>query len=115
MQTRATATLENPVTDWLQFTSAGHVLGFSSGGVMIAFADHLLKTEFMNASPIEPNSDSAGEGNRDFSRVAYYGLWKGVDLVYETSPGTILKSSYLEVAAETRAWVGHLPRSTGWF
>jgi hypothetical protein len=77
----------------LQFTSAGHVLGFSSGGVMIASADHMLKTEFINANPVIPQSDAA-DGTAAFSRVTYSGLWSGVDLVYSASPVSILKSTW---------------------
>jgi hypothetical protein len=87
------AAAENAGSDWLQFTSAGHVLGFSSGGTIIASSSHMLKTEFIHANPIKPQADTKGD-TRDFSRVSYNDLWTGVDLVYAASPGAILKSTY---------------------
>jgi hypothetical protein len=93
------ATAANGENSPLQFTSAGHVLSFYRDGVMIASADHMLKAEFMHASPAVPQAESTGDADRALSRVAYKGLWSGVDLVYETSPGTILKSTYY-IAAE---------------
>jgi hypothetical protein len=77
----------------LQFTSAGHVLSFNDDGVVIASIDHLQKTVFVDANCVEPRSSAEGSG-QDFSRVSYDVLWKGVDLIYTTSPGTILKSTY---------------------
>jgi len=59
----------------LQFTSAGHVLGFSEDSVIIASASHMLKTEFVNANAVAPE---AGD----------------VTVVYEASEGTIVKSTY---------------------
>ncbi len=93
------AAAENAGNDWLRFTSAGHVLGFSSGGTMIASASHMLKTEFINARPVEPRADitdlkSASSSAPEFNKVSYNGLWGGVDLVYETNPGSLLKSTY---------------------
>ena len=85
-------TLENPESDLLQFTSAGHVLGFTNEGVMLASADHVLRTDFLNANPVSPQSNTYEE--QDFSQVTYNRLWKGVDMVYEVSPNSILKSTY---------------------
>jgi hypothetical protein len=90
----AAATAANGENNPLQFTSAGHVLRFYPDGVMIASADHMLKAEFRHASPAVPQAESCGDADRALSRVAYKGLWNGVDLVYETSQGTILKSTY---------------------
>jgi hypothetical protein len=76
-----------------RFTSAGHVLNFSNDGMMIASGSHMLKTEFINANPVVPQSGAAEEAET-FSRVTYSGLWKGVDLVYSAEPGSIVKSTY---------------------
>jgi len=87
------ATAEYAAGDSLQFTSGGHVIDFRSGEVLVASADHMLKTKFIKANPVSPQSGEEGkEGS--FSRVNYTGLWKGVDLVYTTEQGAILESSY---------------------
>jgi hypothetical protein len=83
----------NAGSDWLQYTSDGHVLGFSSSGVVIASTDHMLKTEFVNANPVSPQSDTA-DRTAAFSLVTYSGLWSGVDLVYSADPGSIVKSTW---------------------
>ena len=72
------AILENAESDLLQFTSGGHVLGFNSEGVMLASADHVLKTDFLNAHAVSPQSDSMdlkdiSGSTPDFSRVEYPG------------------------------------------
>src|ERR1700751_628106 len=47
----------------LQFTSRGHILGFSSGGVYIAGGSHALHVEFANPRESTPVSDVApGDG-----------------------------------------------------
>ena len=84
----------------LQFTSGGHVLGFSRDGVIIASADHMLKTEFIGSRAVAPEADAAAlaENNAgmasSLSRVTYHDVWDGVTVVYETSPGAIVESIY---------------------
>ena len=77
----------------------GLTLGFSSDGVVLASASHMLKTEFINANTVVLQSeDEVSTWNADsapaFSQVTYPGLWDGVTLVYTASPGSILKSAY---------------------
>jgi hypothetical protein len=97
-----TAAGENP----LQFTSNGHVLGFSSDGVIIASADHMLKTEFIGSRAVAPEAEAAvlAENNAGMastlSRVTYHDVWDGVTVVYEASPGAIIESTYYVDAAE---------------
>jgi hypothetical protein len=96
------ATGEKP----LQFTSGGHVLGFSSDGVIIASADHMLKTEFIGSRAVSPEADAEAlaENNAGMasplSRVTYHDVWDGVTAVYEASPGAIVESTYYVNATE---------------
>ena len=48
---------ENSQEKLLQFTSGGHVLGFSSEGVLIASVDHMVKTKFVDANVVVPETD----------------------------------------------------------
>ncbi len=89
----------------LQFTSAGHVLGFTEDGVIIASASHMLKTEFVNANPVTPEADGSspgetGDGAAPLSRVTYPNIWDDVTVVYEASQGAIVKSTYYLNATE---------------
>jgi hypothetical protein len=93
--------VDTPAT--LHLTSGGHILCFDNGYLMIASADHMLKTEFTDANAVPPQSESpasastaeiASAGAADGSRVVYRGLWQGVDLVYTFNPGSIVESSY---------------------
>jgi len=84
----------------LQFTSAGHVLGFSEDSVIIASASHMLKTEFVNANAVAPEAGESSMGETGdgtaapLSRVTYHDIWDDVTVVYEASEGTIVKSTY---------------------
>jgi hypothetical protein len=84
----------------LQFTSAGHVLGFTEDSAIIASASHMLKTEFVNANPVAPGADKnssgeTGDGTASpLTRVTYRNLWDGVTVVYEASEVSIVKSTY---------------------
>ena len=84
----------------LQFTSSGHVLGFSGEGVIVASASHMMKTEFIGANAIIPEGGDnhlmeTGEGMAaPLTRVTYRNIWDDVTLVYEAHPGAIVKSSY---------------------
>ena len=86
--------------DFLQFTSAGHVLGFTEDSVIIASASHMLKTEFVNANPTAPEADKNSSGETSdgmaapLNRVTYKDIWPGVTVVYEASEGAIVKSTY---------------------
>src|SRR5207244_2133 len=86
----------------LQFTSRGHVLGFSSDGVYVAGGSHALRVEFVNARPTNPASDTVtGDGTPSdaqraapLSRVTYPNLWDGVTLTYDATSGEIVRSAY---------------------
>jgi len=90
----------------LKFTSAGHVLGFSHDSVIIAARDHMVKTEFIGSRTVTPEADAEAlaENNADIasplSRVTYHNVWDDVTVVYEASPGAIVKSTYYVNATE---------------
>ncbi len=81
----------------LQFTSASHVLGFDSHGVIIASRDHMLKVEFLGTAGKAPQVDATSEKggvSSPLTKVSYRNLWEGVTLVYEAAPNAIFRSSY---------------------
>jgi hypothetical protein len=84
----------------LQFTAGGHVLGFSPDGVMIASGDHMLKTEFIGSNAVSPQADSAAPAENNaakaspLGRITYHNIWDGITVVYDTSPGSIVESTY---------------------
>ena len=90
----------------LQFASAGHVLGFSEDGIIVASARHMLRTEFLNSRAVAPEADgdvSGGSGAsaaRPLGRVTYRNVWDGVTVVYEASGASIVKSSYYVAATK---------------
>ncbi len=86
--------------DGCRFTSSGHILSFREGGVLVAAADHALDIAWVGNHPVSPRTDpkageprTAGEGAAVLDKVAYPGIWDGVDAVFERGSG-ILKSSY---------------------
>jgi len=90
----------------LQLISGGHVLGFSSDGVIIASRDHMLKTEFVDSRAVAPevSGDTPGENSAGvvstFSRVIYHNIWDDVTVEYEANPEAIIKSTYYINAIE---------------
>ena len=84
----------------LQFTSAGHVLGFTGDGVIVASARHMLRIDFLNSRAVAPEADGdvSQENNtgnaRPLGRVTYRDVWDGVTVVYEASGASIAKSTY---------------------
>ncbi len=86
--------------EMLQFTSGGHVLGFSRNCVYVATGSHALRVEFVNAHPTSPISagvPSDGNATRKaspLSRVTYSNLWDGVTLTYDAPGGAIARSTY---------------------
>jgi len=100
------STVTNNHENLIQFTSSGHVLGFSSDGVIIASRDHMLKTEFIASRAVAPEADTevSAENSADmaspFSRVTYHNIWDDVTVIFEASPGTIVKSTYYVNATE---------------
>ncbi len=91
----------------LQFTSRGHVLGFTAQAVLVAGGSHAYRVEFVNAAPVAPMADSApGQTGRvvPLARVTYPDLWAGIRLTYDAPPGVLLRSTYrLEPQADPAA------------
>ena len=84
----------------LQFTTSGHVLGFSGDGVIITSARHMLRIDFLNSRAVAPEADgdvsqesSAGAAS-PLGVVTYRNVWDGVTVVYEASGASIAKSTY---------------------
>jgi len=71
----------------LQFTSGGHVLGFTPNRVYMAGMGHALTEEFIGANTVTPKSVSS-------HRVVYENLWKGISLTYEARKTGIAESIY---------------------
>jgi hypothetical protein len=104
----SSATSNGPADSLLQFTSSGHMLGFNRGGVIIVSNDHMLETEFLQSNPVFPLADNAASNENGYtgapvlSRVTYYNLWDGINLVYSSAEGMIVKSTYyLDSPSET--------------
>ena len=85
-------------SDLLQFTAAGHVLGFQAEGVYVAAGDHMLRVEFAGTHGVKPVADQMPSGDEQaqpLGRVTYADLWPGISLSYEHVAGGIVESSYL--------------------
>ena len=85
-------------SELLQFTAAGHVLGFQAEGVYVAAGDHMLRVEFAGASGVAPVPDRmpSGDGQaQPLGRVTYPDLWPGISLSYEGAADGVVESSYL--------------------
>jgi len=91
----------------LQFTSAGHVLGFAPEAVYAAGGSHMYRVEFIGAALPAPVADSAPSRTGQpgpLSRVTYPDLWAGITLTYDAPAGTLLRSTYrLEPQADPAA------------
>jgi hypothetical protein len=87
----------------LQFTSAGHVLGFESSGIYAVTGNHALRVEFVNANTVLPYSaDASNEDAVPLTSVTYPNLWDGVTLTYDATG--IVRSTYrLEPYADPSA------------
>jgi len=74
----------------LQFTSGGHVVGFTAKDVLVATGSHALRIEFVGAHGVEPIAAGAAapdgkaappEGKAaPLTRVTYPGIWSGITL-----------------------------------
>jgi hypothetical protein len=94
---RAAASTPAAPPDLLQFTAGGHALGFAPGGVYAATGTHALHVEFAGANPVHPQSDgSAGADGQaaPLGRLAYPGLWDGVDLAFTAGSDGIYTTTY---------------------
>ncbi|MCE9585978.1 hypothetical protein K8R04_01500 [Candidatus Uhrbacteria bacterium] len=81
----------------IQFTSAGHVLGFREDGVIIASGRHMLNVVFLGSEGVSPATDNATNGTgkvSPLSRVTYKNVWDGVNAVYEAGKSSVVKSTY---------------------
>jgi hypothetical protein len=88
----------------LQFTTAGHVLGFDRDGVYIASADHMLQVTFANtrgATPVADAPASATGMTPPLTRVAYENVWDGITVTYEAVAGGVVKSAYCSLRVRT--------------
>jgi hypothetical protein len=91
--------------DLLQFTAAGHVLGFQRDGMYVASAGHALKVTFANAREVEPVADLTdltgfekpvrSNAAQSLTRVTYTNAWDGIDVRYEAVSGSVVKSTYI--------------------
>ncbi len=87
----------SPQSTLLQFTSGGHVLGFSENGIYAATGDHALKVEFVNGSMVQPVSEVAGNGQNTstpLDKVTYKNAWKGVNVEYTSTADGIAESTF---------------------
>jgi Beta-propeller repeat len=76
-----------PANALLQFTSGGHVVGFTQNKVYIAGMGNALTEEFINPNTVTPKPLS-------FGKVIYENLWKGINLTYEARKTGIAESIY---------------------
>ena len=76
-----------PTNTLLQFTSGGHVLGFTPNTVYIAGMGHALTEEFINPNRVTPKHLSS-------HTVIYENLWKGISVTYEARRTGIAESTY---------------------
>ena len=70
-----------------QLRSAGHVLGFRPGQVILAGMDHALTVALVGAKTATPLAQGG-------SQVDYPNAWPGISLRYETDGQSIAKSTY---------------------
>jgi len=92
--------------DILQFTSGGHILGFSPDSIYLATGTHALKAELVGGKPVSPRAEggSSIDGHvRPFTRVTYSNVWDGVDIAYEKSKDSLVKPVYTVSAGKSPA------------
>jgi uncharacterized repeat protein (TIGR02543 family) len=82
----------------LQFTSAGHVLGFTQNAVYLAGLDHSLRVDFEGGRAVQPAA-TAGPvqegGIAALGRVSYRDIWNNIDIIYSSVQGGIAESTYV--------------------
>jgi len=82
----------------LQFTSAGHVLGFGQESVYVAGLDHALHVEFNNANHVQPVAGepaTAQSSPAPLDSVRYNNIWNNIDIIYNAADGGIAESTYI--------------------
>lgn len=93
----ATISIQRASPTLFQFTSSGHVLGFSQDSVYVAGGNHALHVQFVNAHATAPvNASPARETKHaaPLTQVTYRNLWQGVTLTYDAPAVGILRSAY---------------------
>jgi hypothetical protein len=92
----------------LQFTSAGHMLGFQPDAMLVATGSHALRVQFVDANLVTPQSDATSDSAAPayavppLTSVSYPNLWDGVTLTYDAHG--IVRSTYrLEPYADPSA------------
>ncbi len=80
----------------LQYSAAGHLLGFASDGLYVAGGDHLFHVGFVGASGIKPEAANShrAEENPPLSGVDYHDLWPGIHLHYAVTQKGIAESTW---------------------
>jgi hypothetical protein len=92
-----TTSIQRAAPTLFQFTSGGHVLGFTQDSVYVADGTHASQIEFVNAhptvlikgSPVPETTHAA-----PLTQVTYPNLWQGVTLTYDAPAVGILRSAY---------------------
>lgn len=88
----------------MQYTSSGHVLGFTSQSMYIGTGSHALRVDFVDANivtPLSVDSDTPSNGTPKgladppphLTTISYANLWDGVTLTYDSTG--IVRSTYL--------------------
>ncbi|MCX6724097.1 MAG: hypothetical protein NT155_02905 [Candidatus Staskawiczbacteria bacterium] len=91
----------------LQFTSQGTVIGFQNTGIIVASPTHMLRVDFVNSNSVAPESAGGGsaapeslmtlpnsEKAAPLTKVTYRNVWNGIDITYEASKDSLMKSTY---------------------
>ncbi len=85
----------------LQFTGAGHILGFGNEGMISVTKSRILKLSFVNANRVCPVSDTNNSKKNDttfaksLTHITYKNIWDGITLVYESNGSNLISSSYI--------------------
>jgi hypothetical protein len=82
-----------------QFTSAGHALGFASGGYFMSNGTYALRVSFEGAPEATPvvRSDAqltGGDASSALERVAYKDVWPGIEVHYDAPGAAIARSTW---------------------
>jgi len=86
----------------LQFTSNGSIIGFKNDGVIVAGKDKMVSFNFVDGNSVVPQSDNqtttenttTDNKPQELTKVTYSNVWNGVNLTYEKTNTSVLKSTY---------------------
>ncbi len=96
--TTTTATHQPTNNALLQYTSAGHALGFHEKGFYVASNDHMLRIDFVDSRPTSPyvpdKSSSNSYDDSSLTKVTYHNLWSDISVSYTTDSGGIFESTW---------------------